>query len=119
MKKTETSYFLKCLTQQKSSILNKTVEFKADEVMTKADVTDEAEVASRDLSLSLSIHLHEREQNHLLQVERALARLEQGVYDECELCGDEISVSRLKARPLTTFCLACQEDQEATRFQTM
>jgi len=119
MKKTETGYFLKCLTQQKSAILNKTVEFKADEVMTKSDVTDEAEVASRDLSLSLSIHLHEREQSHLLQVEKALARLEQGVYDECELCGDEISISRLKARPLTTFCLACQEDQEASRFQTM
>lgn len=46
---------------------------------------------------------------HLADVERAVAKLEEGRYGICETCGRPIPDERLEARPATRFCL---EDQE-------
>ena len=44
--------------------------------------------------------------------EKALAKIEDGSFGTCEECGEEISVKRLEARPETTLCIRCKEDQE-------
>ncbi len=46
---------------------------------------------------------------HLADVERALAKLDDGRYGICETCGKTIPDERLEARPATRYCL---EDQE-------
>ena len=38
--------------------------------------------------------------------------LDDGSYGRCEECGLDISVQRLKARPVTTLCIACKSSQE-------
>ena len=48
----------------------------------------------------------------LEQIEDALAKIEEGTYGICEECGGEISEGRLKARPVTTLCIQCKEEQE-------
>lgn len=96
---------------QKSSILNKTSEFKKLQ-SESVQLSDEAEVASNDLSQNLSIHLHERDLNSLLQIEKALGKITEGTYGECESCGDSIHPKRLEARPLATMCIACMEELE-------
>jgi DnaK suppressor protein len=96
---------------QKSSILNKTSEFKKLQ-SESVQLSDEAEVASNDLSQNLSIHLHERDLNSLLQIEKALGKISEGTYGECESCGDAIHPKRLEARPLATMCIACMEELE-------
>jgi DnaK suppressor protein len=96
---------------QKSSILNKTHEFKKLQ-SENVQLSDEAEVASNDLSQNLSIHLHERDLNALVQIEKALGKINAGTYGECECCSDMINTKRLQARPLATLCIACMEDLE-------
>lgn len=96
---------------QKSSILNKTNEFKKLQ-SESVQLSDEAEVASNDLSQNLSIHLHERDLNSLLLIEKALGKIAAGTYGECESCGDSIQPKRLQARPLATMCIACMEELE-------
>ena len=49
---------------------------------------------------------------HLADVERALAKLEDGRYGICETCGRQIPDERLEARPATRFCLEDQEKVE-------
>jgi DnaK suppressor protein len=49
----------------------------------------------------------------LAQVERALFRLKQGTYGQCESCGKRIPVARLNALPYSTFCIECQRELEA------
>lgn len=38
---------------------------------------------------------------------RALERLDNGGYDECERCGGPIGAERLVARPTATTCMSC------------
>lgn len=115
MKASEISLFKSFLLSQKGSILNKTQEFKSSTVALIDGVTDEAETAARDSSMNMSIHLHERERSSLLQIERALSKIEEGTYGQCECCGEAIDVKRLKARPFATLCIDCMEDQEDPR----
>lgn len=41
------------------------------------------------------------------EVEHALARLAEGGYGRCEVCGQPIALDRLEARPSATTCIAC------------
>jgi DnaK suppressor protein len=41
----------------------------------------------------------------LAEVERALAKLDEGTYGSCDVCGDDIGAGRLEARPWATRCL--------------
>lgn len=49
------------------------------------------------------------------QIWRALERLEDGVYGSCEDCGRPIEEERLRCRPESTRCLACQRTHEQFR----
>jgi RNA polymerase-binding transcription factor DksA len=44
---------------------------------------------------------------HLDDVDRALTRLEAGLYGTCERCGATIAPQRLSARPVARTCLRC------------
>ena len=39
------------------------------------------------------------------EVERALAKLDDGTYGKCESCGEQIAAPRLEAMPATRFCI--------------
>ena len=114
MNSTELSAIRESLLSQKSAILNKTSEFKQEQSKT-VTVSDEAEAASIDLSNNISIHLHERDRTSLFMIERALGKISEGTYGQCESCGEMISAGRLKASPFTTLCIACKEEQEDPR----
>ena len=43
----------------------------------------------------------------LERVERALAKLDEGTYGNCDACGAEIAPGRLKAAPESALCIAC------------
>lgn len=49
--------------------------------------------------------LEEGAQQTLTQIDRALARLDDGTYGTCERCGKPISEERLRARPWATLCI--------------
>jgi DnaK suppressor protein len=116
MNATDFSYFRTFLIEQKSSILNKTIEFKSEQAIERTHISEEAEAASHDLSTNLSIHLHERDRMVLFQIDRALGKLEEGTYGQCENCGEIIGFGRLKASPFATLCISCKEEQEDPRF---
>ena len=43
----------------------------------------------------------------LIAVERALQKLDEGTYGQCEGCGKPIGEDRLEAMPATRFCIDC------------
>ena len=38
--------------------------------------------------------------------------IEEGSFGTCDECGEGIAAKRLEARPETTLCIRCKEDQE-------
>ncbi|WP_331732553.1 TraR/DksA C4-type zinc finger protein (plasmid) [Streptomyces avidinii] len=48
-----------------------------------------------------------RAREHLEELDRALERLEQGLYGQCEGCGGAIPPERLEIRPAATTCVRC------------
>ena len=96
---------------QKSTILNKTHEFKSEQAHSEI-VADEAEAASQATAANISIHLHERDRTALYAIERALCKISEGTYQDCESCGELIGARRLQARPFTALCIDCMEELE-------
>jgi DnaK suppressor protein len=61
---------------------------------------------------STEMRLHDREKYLLGKVEKQLVRLADDSIDVCEDCGDKIAFKRLLARPVTTLCIDCKEQNE-------
>jgi RNA polymerase-binding transcription factor len=80
-----------------------------EEVQTFADPTDRASLESDRNSV---LRMRDRERKLIFKIEDALNRLESGEYGICEECGENISIERLKARPVTTLCIECKSSQE-------
>jgi len=50
---------------------------------------------------------HEQMLSQLAEVDRALAKLDEGTYGTCDVCGDEIPPGRLEVHPWAVRCVAC------------
>jgi DnaK suppressor protein len=74
---------------------------------------DPTDRASLESDRALILRMRDRERKLLAKIDEAVKRLDTGSYGRCEECGDEIALERLKARPVTTLCIACKSDQEA------
>lgn len=96
---------------QKSEILNRDNEFKLAQ-LDVSKLSDEGDQTAQEQQNNISIQLHERERKSLVLIEKTLSKFANGTYGECESCGDEISIKRLQARPLTPFCINCMEEHE-------
>lgn len=64
-----------------------------------ADQGQDAFEQERHLSLAQTL------QDQLVQVQRALKRMDNGMYGVCEECGNPIPVERLEALPSATLCI--------------
>ena len=76
------------------------------------DLPDEIDQASSEYTQSMVFRLRDREKFLLQKIEKALARIEDGTFGICERCEEDISPKRLEARPVTTLCIRCKEEQE-------
>jgi DnaK suppressor protein len=107
------AFFTKLLTKQLDELLKKE---KDSPVSSVAEVSglapDFTDQASLESDMDFNLHLKERENRLILKTREALERIENGTYGVCEVCGEEISESRLKARPVTTECINCKKNQE-------
>ena len=63
----------------------------------------------RDLALSASAR------QAVEEIDRALYRMETGIYGVCERCGKRISVARLEALPSAALCIDCKSREERRR----
>ena len=76
------------------------------------DLPDEIDLASSEYNQSMVFRLRDREKFLLKKIDKALGRIDDGSFGICERCEEEISIKRLEARPVTTLCIRCKEEQE-------
>src|SRR4029077_17660093 len=76
------------------------------------DVPDIVDLATSDLNLNLNVEIRERERQLVSKIDYALSKIDDGSFGICDECGEAIAPGRLEARPVTTLCIKCKEEQE-------
>ncbi len=113
MDKKELAYFKELLTERLEDLLGEAE--KTANGMNKTNeeaFPDPTDRASLETDRNFLLRIRDRERKLILKIKEALAKIEEGTFGICEECGEEISVERLKARPVTTLCIACKTKAE-------
>lgn len=75
-----------------------------------SDIIDKAALEGR---INFACRMREREKLLGRKVRRALTRIEEGTFGICQDCGEDIPIARLRARPVTDYCIDCKARMEA------
>jgi DnaK suppressor protein len=75
-----------------------------------ADIIDRA---SSDIGRNYTLRICDRESRLIRKIKTALAKIEDGTFGICDSCDEEIAVERLRARPVTAYCIRCKTQLEA------
>ena len=89
------------------------------DTMSKGDDSfpDPIDRAMSESNRSIELRKRDRERKLIQKIKKAIQRTEDGSYGVCDECGEEISESRLKARPEAILCINCKEEQEKVEKQ--
>ena len=113
LKKADLKRFKEALEEKREQIIANAKSTLSEEMALDAnDLPDEMDLASSEYLQSFTFRLRGREKVFLEKIERALVKLKGEDFGLCEECGEEISIKRLEARPESSLCIKCKEDQE-------
>jgi DnaK suppressor protein len=113
LKKKDLKRFREILEEKKEEILrNAKRTLNEDMTLDADDMPDEMDLASSEYLQSFTFRLRGREKTFLKKIDHALAKIDEGTFGICEECEEPIHTKRLEARPETTLCIRCKEDQE-------
>jgi RNA polymerase-binding transcription factor len=113
MNKAQLKKFRSLLEEKRDEIVKKAKQTLDEDMTLDAnDLPDEMDLASSEYLQSFTFRLRGREKSFLDKITKALAKIDDGTFGTCEECGEDISIKRLEARPETTLCIRCKEDQE-------
>jgi len=113
MEEKELEFFKHLLTQWLEELLNRaddTVEELSDSQDNFADPLDRASVESDRI---WTLRIRDRKSILINKIRLSLEDIETGEYGICEDCGEDISIKRLKARPVTSYCIGCKSKRES------
>jgi DnaK suppressor protein len=114
MRKRDLDFFRKLLTRRLEELLMEAERTKDQVKETEEPSSDPMELASNDSDRDFLLRLRDRERKLMVKIKEALERVEDGTFGICEECGEKISEKRLRARPMTTLCIDCKHEQEAS-----
>jgi DnaK suppressor protein len=113
MKKQDLDYFKKHLDDKLEELLNQADVTVSGMTAQKESFPDPTDRASLESDRNFMLRIRDRESKLIKKIKKALARIENGTFGVCESCGEDISMKRLKARPVTTQCIECKTKEEA------
>jgi DnaK suppressor protein len=111
--KKELKKFQEQLLEKRKSVIERARQMLSDGMMLDAnDLPDEMDLASSEYIQSFEFRLRGREKGLLTKLDLALKKIDEGTFGVCETCDEPIGKKRLEARPETSLCIKCKEDQE-------
>jgi DnaK suppressor protein len=113
MKKKDIMYFKEFLTKRQEELLNQANSTVSGMTRPKENYPDPTDRAALEADRNFMLRIRDREHKLIKKIKKALQRIENGTFGICESCGEEISIERLKARPVTTQCIECKTKEEA------
>jgi DnaK suppressor protein len=113
MEQKDIDYFKTFLTQRLEELLSQADNTVSGMTSPKENFPDPTDRASLESDRNFMLRIRDREAKLIKKIKRALDRIENGTFGICDKCGEDISVERLKARPVTTQCIDCKTKEEA------
>jgi RNA polymerase-binding protein DksA len=101
------------LLTRRRELLRRVAQFEDELRWLDAHQSAEIEEESQEQNIArLLARLDDRSAAEIDQIDRALQRLADGDYFDCEACGEPITPERLQALPTATLCIIDAERQE-------
>ena len=116
MEKEMFEHFKTVLRERKKALLaqaNQTINRGVSSV--QEHLVDYGDIASLESDRTFHLRIRDRERRLIKKIDDALKRIDEGTFGLCERCGEDITVERLNARPVTMYCIDCKtklEDEE-------
>jgi len=106
-------YFKTVLNDQRKNLLESANQTVSHEVTDEKDhLSDYGDIATLESDRAFHLRIRDRELKLIKKIDQAVERIDEGTFGLCERCGDEIGTERLKARPVTTYCIHCKTKLE-------
>jgi len=75
-------------------------------------LADPLDRAIFDTENNFKLRIRFRESVLINKIRQSLQDIEDGEYGICQSCGEDISIARLKARPIARHCISCKTKME-------
>jgi DnaK suppressor protein len=112
MEEKDLHFFKELLKERLKELLNQADGTLSDLTTQKENFPDPNDRASDDENRTFKLRIRDREHKLIKKIETALERIEDGIFGQCESCGEDISIPRLQARLVTTRCIDCKNKEE-------
>jgi DnaK suppressor protein len=105
-------YFRNVLLEEMRSLLEEAGKTVSEMTSDTTNFPDPNDRATQESDRTFELRIRDRERKLLNKIREALEKIDNGTFGVCEMCGENISEARLKARPVTTYCIDCKIEQE-------
>lgn len=112
-------HFRSILIDWKSQLMeevDRTVTHMKDEA---ANFPDPADRATQEEEFSLELRARDRERKLIRKIDATVELINSDDYGFCDICGIEIGIKRLEARPTATMCIDCKTLDEIKEKQQL
>jgi DnaK suppressor protein len=106
-------YFKAILNQQIRELAQRGDETREGLSASTINEPDPLDRAARETDRNCTLRLRDRESKLIRRITQSLEAIEDGSYGICQACGRDISLNRLKARPIARYCIKCKTKMEA------
>lgn len=113
MNKKDVEFFKELLNNRLQELLSHADETVSGMTEQKENFPDPTDRAALESDRNFMLRIRDREHKLIKKVKKALDRIENSTFGICEKCGEDISIKRLNARPVTTQCIDCKTKEEA------
>ncbi|MDY6906338.1 MAG: RNA polymerase-binding protein DksA [Thermodesulfobacteriota bacterium] len=112
MKKKDIEFFRELLTNRLNELLEQADDTVSGMTTDEETFPDPTDRASHESDRNFMLRIRDREHKLIKKIKKALERIDNGTFGQCEVCEEDISLERLKARPVTTQCIKCKTKEE-------
>jgi DnaK suppressor protein len=113
MKNKDIKYFKELLENRLEELLAQADDTVSGMIAPKENLPDPTDRALLEANRNFMLRIRDRESKLIKKIKKTLERIENKTFGVCEVCGEDISLERLKARPVTAQCIDCKTKEEA------
>ena len=113
MEEKDLQFFKNLLTTWLKELLDHADDTVGRLLKSEESLADPLDRASFESNRSTTLRIRDRERMLIKKIRKSLEDIENGDYGIREDCGEDISIERLKARPVTSFCIRCKTKRES------